>query len=46
MDVPDLEAQKEQDTDPEGSVRNPRIRIRTKIQHCKDDVEGEPTTTP
>jgi hypothetical protein len=32
-DVLDLEARKEQDTgpDPEGSVRNPRIRIRTKI---------------
>jgi hypothetical protein len=34
-DVPDLENRKEQDTDPEGSVRNPRIRIRTKIQHWK-----------
>jgi hypothetical protein len=32
-DVPDLEARKEQDPDPEGSVRNPRIRIRTKLQH-------------
>jgi hypothetical protein len=30
-DVPDLEARKELDMDPEGSVRNPRIRIRTKI---------------
>ncbi len=34
-DVPDLEARKEHDTDPEGSVRNPRIRIRTKIKHWK-----------
>ncbi len=31
--VPDLEARKEQDTDPEGSVRNPRIRICTKRIH-------------
>ncbi len=32
-DVPDLEARKEQDTDPEGSVRNPRIWICTKRIH-------------